>query len=191
MRCHNSLVIGRYSVLPFYEELDRDLQLVGSRLLNTAEEHRWISNFDYYQELKDFTPETWDESSIHLCQHHGPFVVKGKRSSKKWQWKSRMFARTKQEALKLGERLKERRGDQRTGNRLQAVRAAQNIRSRSKRLAVHERMAILLSRDDALERWLLLVGRRLFSTSDNHRGMLGACPTNCRRRLAIRGVLHA
>lgn len=107
MPCRDSLVIGRYSVLPFYEELDRDLRLIGSRLINTVAEHRWISNFDYYREVKDFTPETWDESSIHLCQHPGPFVVKGKRSSKKWRWKSRMFARNKPEALRLGERLKE------------------------------------------------------------------------------------
>ena len=107
MVCGNSLVVARYSALPFYEELDRDLRLIGSRLVNAVEEHQWISTFDYYQELKSFTPETWDETSIHLCKHNGPFVVKGKRSSKKWQWKTRMFARTKREALKLGARLKE------------------------------------------------------------------------------------
>lgn len=107
MACSNALVVGRYSVLPFYEELDRDLRLASSRLVNTADEHQWISNFDYYEELKEFTPETWDESSIRLCHYDGPFVVKGKRSSKKWQWNTRMFARTKQDALQLGERLKE------------------------------------------------------------------------------------
>jgi hypothetical protein len=107
MLCHGKLVVGRYSVLPFYEELERDLRLIGSRLVNSAEQHRWISTFDYYQEVKDFTPETWDESNIHLCDHNGQFVVKGKRSSKKWDWKTRMFAESKEAALKLGERLKE------------------------------------------------------------------------------------
>jgi hypothetical protein len=107
MTCKNCMVVGRYSVLPYYEELDRDLRLIGSRLVNTVEEHQWISTFDYYQEVKRFTPETWDDETIHLCQYSGPFVVKGKRSSKKWQWKTHMFADSKQAALKLGERLKE------------------------------------------------------------------------------------
>ncbi len=107
LACHDRLVVGRYSVLPYYEELDRDLRLIGSRLINTVAEHAWISSFDYYREVKDFTPETWDDESIHLCQHAGPFVVKGKRSSKKWQWKTHMFAETKPAALALGQRLKE------------------------------------------------------------------------------------
>jgi hypothetical protein len=102
--CRDCLVIGRYSVEPMYQELDRDLHLLGSRLINTTDQHRWITSFDYYRE---FTPETWDETNIHDCQHRGPFVVKGKTSSKKWQWKSHMFAKTKAAALKLGERLKE------------------------------------------------------------------------------------
>ena len=92
MLSQNSLVVGRYSVLPCYEELDRDLRLIGSRLVNTVDEHDWISTFAYYQEVKGFTPETWDETNIHLCDHEGEFVVKGKRSSKKWDWKTSMFA---------------------------------------------------------------------------------------------------
>lgn len=107
MACKNNLVVGRYSVLPFYEELDRDLRMVGSKLINDYDEHRWIATFDYYQEVKPFTPETWNDDNIHLCQHPGPFVVKGKLSSKKWNWKSSMFAETKQDALELAERLKE------------------------------------------------------------------------------------
>ena len=107
MACKNNLVVGRYSVLPFYDELERDLRLVGSRLINSYDEHRWIATFDYYHEVKQFTPETWTDENIHLCQHPGPFVVKGKLSSKKWNWKSSMFAETKQDALKLAGRLKE------------------------------------------------------------------------------------
>ncbi len=105
--CGKCLVIGRYSVLPYYEEVDRDLRLIGSRLVNSVDEHNWISSFAYYNEVKEFTPETWDDSTIHLCQHNGPFVVKGKCSSRKWQWKTHMFAETKRDALALGERLKE------------------------------------------------------------------------------------
>ena len=98
MACKGSLVVGRYSVLPYYEELDRDLRLIDS-LGAPVEEHHWISTFDYYREVKDFTPETWDDENIHLCQHDGPFVVKGKRSSKKWQWKTHMnIAETQRDA---------------------------------------------------------------------------------------------
>ena len=61
MRCQDCLVIGRYSVEPFYDELDRDLKIVGSRLINTLDEHNWITTFDYYGEMKGLTPETWDD----------------------------------------------------------------------------------------------------------------------------------
>jgi hypothetical protein len=107
MNCRNRLVIGRYSVEPFYDELERDLQLVGSRLINSCEEHHWITSFAYYRDLKDYTPETWDDQNIHLCAHQGPFVVKGRISSKKHNWKTLMFAPTKRAALELAERLKE------------------------------------------------------------------------------------
>jgi hypothetical protein len=105
--CQNGLVVGRYSVLPFYDELDRDLKLLGARLVNSLDEHRWIVTFDYYRELKEFTPETWDENNLHLCTHDGPFVVKGKMSSRKHEWGTRMFAPTRQEAIALAKRLKE------------------------------------------------------------------------------------
>ncbi len=101
------LVIGRYSVLPFYEELQRDLEILGSRLINTWEQHRWIANFEYYRELQDYTAESWDETNIHQCAHRGPFVVKGRLSSIKHRWKSHMFAQTKRQALAIGEELKQ------------------------------------------------------------------------------------
>jgi hypothetical protein len=107
MNCRDRLVIGRYSVLPFYNELDRDLRLIGSRLINSLDEHRWITSFDYYRELKEFTPETWDDETIPFCTHTGPFVVKGKMSSKKHEWKTHMFAATKHAAIDLAARLKE------------------------------------------------------------------------------------
>ncbi len=50
-------VVGRYSVLPFYRELELDLEIMGSRLVNTWGQHRWISEFEYYRDLKDYTPE--------------------------------------------------------------------------------------------------------------------------------------
>lgn len=107
MNCRDRLVVGRYSVTPFYNELHRDLQLIGARLINSLDEHRWITSFEYYRELKDYTPETWDDENIYLCAHNGPFVVKGKMRSKKHHWKTHMFAATKPEALDLARRLKD------------------------------------------------------------------------------------
>jgi hypothetical protein len=106
MRCQNCLVIGRYSIVPFYDELERDLHLIGSRLINTFDEHRWITSFAYYREMKGHTPETWDDENIHACSHDGPFVVKGKMSSKKHKWSTLMYAETKHAALELAKRLK-------------------------------------------------------------------------------------
>jgi hypothetical protein len=105
--CRNCLVIGRYSVEPFYDELERDLRILGSRLVNSPEEHKWIAAFEYYAELRGFTPETWDEQNIHLCSYSGPFVVKGKLSSKKHNWSTHMFAPTKAAAIRLARRLKD------------------------------------------------------------------------------------
>jgi hypothetical protein len=99
------LVIGRYSILPFYQELERDIEIMGSRLVNTWEQHHWIANFDYYQDLKEYTAESWDDSNIHLCRHPGPFVVKGRLNSLKHRWKDRMFAKTKRQAIELGKEL--------------------------------------------------------------------------------------
>jgi len=105
--CRDALVVGRYSVLPHYRELERDLALLGSMLINSWEQHHWVASFAYYEAVRQFTPETWTDDDIHQCQHPGPFVVKGKMKSRKWQWKSLMFAQSKRDALKLGERLKD------------------------------------------------------------------------------------
>jgi hypothetical protein len=52
-------------------------------------------------------PETWDDDNIYLCAHQGPFVVKGKMSSKKRTWNTHMFAQTRRDALEVAKRLKE------------------------------------------------------------------------------------
>lgn len=107
MACVDRLVIGRYSVTPCYDELERDLSLIGARLVNTFEQHRWIPSFDYYDAVRDYTPETWTEETFRYCAYEGPFVVKGKLRSKKVDWATRMFAPTKDDALRLAALLKE------------------------------------------------------------------------------------
>lgn len=95
-----SLVICRYSCLPYYKELESDLHYNNCDIINSYEQHRWIASFDYYNYLKDFTPETWTDETFCYAPE-GQFVVKGKTNSRKHQWKSHMFAKDKQSALEI------------------------------------------------------------------------------------------
>ena len=61
----NDLVVGRYSVLPFYSELEKDLEYFGSRLINSYRQHSWIADFDYYEEMRGLTPKTWTDYDFH------------------------------------------------------------------------------------------------------------------------------
>lgn len=96
-----SLVVARYSALPYYQELETDLAMSGSRLLNTYKQHRWIANFDYYEQLKDFTFRTWDESAFAHSDFAGPVVVKGRTNSRKHHWNKTMFARDRDAAWNI------------------------------------------------------------------------------------------
>jgi hypothetical protein len=93
-----SLVIGRYSTLPFYQELELDLKNNNSVLVNTHEQYSWIANFDWYQPLRDYTFQTWF-SATEIPDI--PMVVKGRTNSRKHEWNKKMFAKNKQEAINI------------------------------------------------------------------------------------------
>lgn len=95
----DSLIISRYSALPFYDELEIDLASKNSHLINSYVQHRWIASFDWYHDLSDVTAETWFDGDFYRCQNPGPFVVKGRTNSRKHQWNKLMFAPTKQAAV--------------------------------------------------------------------------------------------
>ena len=108
----NEIVIGRYSVLPFYAELERDLSLQGSRLINSQRQHLYIANFDYYEDLKDIviginsngssvylTPKSWFD--LRDIPQDGAFVVKCRTNSRKSQWNEKMFAPNKKKAVEI------------------------------------------------------------------------------------------
>lgn len=103
--CRNQLVIARYSALPFYRELEIDLKNVGCQLINSHKEHTWIANFDYYEDLAEFTPESWDDFSFQYCKYEGPFIVKGRTNSRKFEWDKLMFAPTKKDAVRIAAEL--------------------------------------------------------------------------------------
>jgi ATP-grasp domain, R2K clade family 3 len=105
--CVDSLVIGRYSCLPFYKELVKDLSYHNSSLINSYDQHLWISNFEYYNVLQDYTFESWDSRSFPYSNYDGPLVVKGKTNSKKHHWNSMMFANNRREAAEVATRLQQ------------------------------------------------------------------------------------
>lgn len=102
----NSLVIGRYSTLPWYKELEEDLKTNNSELINSYSQHRWIADLkEWYEDFKDITPQTWtDLSSI---PDNGPFILKGETNSKKFHWNTQMFAENKKKAIEIYNKLSE------------------------------------------------------------------------------------
>jgi hypothetical protein len=101
---YNSLVIGRYSVLPYYRELEEDLETKGCSLINSYYEHRWIADLrEWYTDLEGLTPKTW--FSLESIPQEGPFVLKGSTNSRKFEWNTHMFARNKREAVEVYRRL--------------------------------------------------------------------------------------
>jgi hypothetical protein len=103
--CCDNLVIPRYSALPYYRELEHDLKNLGCTLINSYEQHRWVADFDYYEDLKEFTPESWDEHDFPYTNYAGPFVVKGRTNSRKFEWNKLMFAPTKRDASHIAAEL--------------------------------------------------------------------------------------
>ena len=102
----NKLVIGRYACLPFYHELERDLALQNSRLINSYLDHQYIAQLDYAWDLEELTPKTWFKLED-VPQNTGPLIVKGRTNSKKFDWNNSMFApdwkRAQEIALTLSE----------------------------------------------------------------------------------------
>ena len=97
----DSLVFGRYSVLPFYEWVEQDLALKNCKLVNSYSQHLHIAGFKYYADIEDLTFKTWFHPS-ELRNSEAPFVIKGTTNSRKSNWNGNMFAKTKEDAIRQG-----------------------------------------------------------------------------------------
>lgn len=98
------LVIPRFSALPFYKEQEFDINYVGARMINTFSEHRYIADLmNWYEDLKDYTPKTY--TRLIDLPEKGPFILKGETNSKKYNWKTHMFAVDKKAAIEVEGRL--------------------------------------------------------------------------------------
>jgi hypothetical protein len=94
------LVIGRYSVLPFYREQERDINLMGATLINTHYQHQYIAHLmSWYGDLEGLTPRSW--MNLEECPIDGPFVLKGATNSRKFQWDTHMLAKTRKDAAEI------------------------------------------------------------------------------------------
>jgi hypothetical protein len=95
----NSLVIGRDSVLPFFEELEKELALKNSRLINSYKQNICIADIcNYYEDIKEFTPKTYTQWGD---LNEGVWVVKGRTNSRKFRWNTHMFAQGRTALLKV------------------------------------------------------------------------------------------
>lgn len=99
------LVIPRFSALPYYKELEADTYNMGSLLINSFHQHRWIADFEYYEAFEGNTPTSWTEAEFPYSDHQGPFVVKGKTNSRKQRWSTHMYAETRRDAVRIAHEL--------------------------------------------------------------------------------------
>lgn len=100
----DDLVIGRYSLLPFYADQAKDIDYVGAKLINDYNQHLYIADLgNYVMDLGKMTPRTWQ--NLNDLPDQGPFVLKGETNSRKSNWKRDMFAQNKKEAIEIHNRL--------------------------------------------------------------------------------------
>ena len=98
------LVIGRYSLLPFYAEQAKDVEYVGGKLINNYQQHRYIADLqNWVMDLRELTPRTW--RSLEDLPEKGPFVLKGETNSRKSNWLRDMYAPDKKAAIEIYSRL--------------------------------------------------------------------------------------
>lgn len=95
-----SLVIPRYSALPYYLELTQDLDNLNCTPINSYQDHKWIANFEYYQVMLGHTFKSYTDNDFYLAPE-GSYVVKGRTNSRKFQWNKLMFAKNKRQASEI------------------------------------------------------------------------------------------
>lgn len=93
-----SLVVGRYSVLPYYKESFDDLKVRGATLIHTPEQHNSIADLRvWYPYLEHLTFKSyWDKGYATVPDSEHGWVVKGKTNSRKQLWNTHMFAKDRQ-----------------------------------------------------------------------------------------------
>jgi hypothetical protein len=100
------LVVGRYSVLPFYTEQERDIRITGARLINTKAQHDYVADLgNWIGDFAGLTPKTWGPGEYADLPEDMSFVLKGQTNSKKFLWNTHMFAKSKRDVPDVLRRL--------------------------------------------------------------------------------------
>ncbi len=98
------LIIPRYSYLPFPESLQADCDYVSAELINPIKQHRYAADIRLWgEDMGELTPKTWYR--IEDIDQDGPYVLKGKTNSRKFDWKTHMFAKDRAAASEVAWRL--------------------------------------------------------------------------------------
>lgn len=98
----NELVIGRYSVLPYYKELETDIGYKGAKLINSHQQHRYVADlWNYVDDLNELTFKTWNVKDLGAVPSGIPLVLKGETNSRKDLWKTHMYAKDKKDAVEV------------------------------------------------------------------------------------------
>jgi len=98
----DELIIGRYSVLPYYNELQDDVDYIGAKLINTYKQHRFVADlWNWYYWLSEYTPKTYNRLEDVPDTTTCGYVVKGETNSKKNLWDTHMFAASKKDAINI------------------------------------------------------------------------------------------
>lgn len=93
----NQTVLARYSVLPFAELVAGELAIVGSKLINSTEQHRYVADAMNWSakgsclERAGLTP--WSIDNWYDLPE-GQYIVKGKTNSQKSKWNKLMFCKS-------------------------------------------------------------------------------------------------
>jgi hypothetical protein len=106
-----SLVVGRYSVLPHYREVEFDLSFRNSSLVHTWRQHRFIADIEqWYSALKfnnnmleddNRIPETWFRVEDVPLNQPGAFILKGRTNSRKDLWDTHCFAKDRADVSRV------------------------------------------------------------------------------------------
>lgn len=99
VEANNNLVIGRYSCLPYYKELENDLKKTNSKLINSYSEFSYIADFAYYYDIVDYTPKSYFRLED-ITNKNQSFILKGRTNSRKNRWDN-FFAKDFNQAVQL------------------------------------------------------------------------------------------
>lgn len=93
----DDFVVGRYSVLPYFEAIQADVDYVGAKLINNIKQHRYVADLrNWVEDIRELTPKTWYR--LEDIDEDGPYVLKGKTNSRKFDWRTHMFAKDREAA---------------------------------------------------------------------------------------------